>query len=214
MGQSTTKVPDSAWATGGNPTKLDMFYYAPPDLPPNSPLVVAVNILPRQCAQELHLIEVPDPLLLRQRSNVFKLSKLYASRQPIQVRRHISSSDPRQPLLGREHGSNIDKRWGRRCRRHHQNDELHNRETSTGSQTHVCVRLVVRRNDDECDDGHLSRVLLRRSILLRNSIRVFTRFKRSKSHKRQLPLRQRRKQTHRTRMGSQSKNSHQRRLYR
>ncbi|KAF2397314.1 hypothetical protein EJ06DRAFT_455669, partial [Trichodelitschia bisporula] len=28
---------------GGNPTKLDMFYYAPADLPPNSPIVVAIH---------------------------------------------------------------------------------------------------------------------------------------------------------------------------
>ncbi|QDS75324.1 hypothetical protein FKW77_001789 [Venturia effusa] len=43
LGQSTTKVPDAEWAAGGNPTKLDMFYYAPPGLPPKSPLVVAIH---------------------------------------------------------------------------------------------------------------------------------------------------------------------------
>jgi hypothetical protein len=42
--QSTIKVQASAWAAGGNPTNLDMFYYAPPNLPPNSPLVVAVRV--------------------------------------------------------------------------------------------------------------------------------------------------------------------------
>jgi acetylxylan esterase len=42
-GGGLTKVSASEWAVGGNPTKLDMFYYAPPGLPPNSPIVVAVS---------------------------------------------------------------------------------------------------------------------------------------------------------------------------
>ncbi|KAF2432769.1 PHB depolymerase family esterase [Tothia fuscella] len=37
------KVPEAQWATGGNPTKLDMFYYAPSGLPPNAPIVVAIH---------------------------------------------------------------------------------------------------------------------------------------------------------------------------
>lgn len=43
QGQGLTKVNARDWAAGGNPTNLDMFYYAPPDLPPNSPIVVAIH---------------------------------------------------------------------------------------------------------------------------------------------------------------------------
>jgi len=41
--QSISKVNSRDWAVGGNPTNLDMFYYAPPSLPANSPIVVAVR---------------------------------------------------------------------------------------------------------------------------------------------------------------------------
>jgi hypothetical protein len=71
-----------------------MFYYAPPGLPPNSPLVVAVSRVSDH-TQTGSLISYPDPLLFGQRSHVFKLGKLHASRKPIQVCRHISTSDPR-----------------------------------------------------------------------------------------------------------------------
>jgi hypothetical protein len=38
-----TQISARDWASRGNPTNLDMFLHAPPTLPPNSPIVVAVS---------------------------------------------------------------------------------------------------------------------------------------------------------------------------
>jgi hypothetical protein len=47
-----TQVSPKEWASKGNPTKLDMFLYAPPNLPPNSPIVVAVSLFVKKEAEE------------------------------------------------------------------------------------------------------------------------------------------------------------------
>jgi hypothetical protein len=77
-----TKINKSEWSKGGNHPKLDMFYYAPPSLPPNSPIVVAVRFL-RVCLYGSESDNTIDPLLLRVRFHVRELRQFYARGRPI-----------------------------------------------------------------------------------------------------------------------------------
>jgi hypothetical protein len=81
--QGISKIPAAQWATGGNPTNLDMFYYAPPNLPPNSPVVVAVRRYRIHLAYQSMLKPLTDPLLPWIRHHVFQLYELHPCGQSI-----------------------------------------------------------------------------------------------------------------------------------